>query len=60
MITSVDVVISVNLGQFLPIVVFLYLSEIEMFSNVFRLYSKYNIRALEVIHITVVCILCEL
>ena len=50
MITSVDTVISVNLDQFLPIVVFLYFSEIEVFSNIFRLYSKYNIRANEVIH----------
>ena len=37
MITSVDFVISVNLDEFLPIVVFLYFSEIEIFSNIFKL-----------------------
>ena len=37
MITPVDIVISENLDQFFPIVFFLYLPEIEAFSNIFRL-----------------------
>ena len=59
MITSTDTAISANLDQFLRIAVFLYFSEIETFSYIFRLYGIYNIRTNEVIDITVVYILCE-
>ena len=56
---SVDIVIASNLDQFPLIAVFLYLSEIKMFSNIFKLCSKYNIRTNGLIDIAVVCILCE-
>ena len=52
MTKSVDIVISANLYQFLPIAVFLYLLEIETFSNSFRLHSKYNIRTNGVIDVS--------